>query len=284
VPSTPVRPEVPRVESLSTDALDRPTVAAIAVVAYALANLIHEGLGHGGACVLVGGRPAMLNAVFFRCDVSGLSGSALRLVAAGGSVTNLIAAGAIWTLGRYMRPSAAVNYFLWLLFAVNVLTAFGYLLFSGIGGFGDWAAVIDGLPGTVALRIAETALGAWLYFVVAPRMLWPGLVPFLGSDPTARERRARTLTLLPYIVGGTTYIAAGILNPVGFRLVLVSAAAASFGGTSLLAWYFALRAQRPGPSAASQLALGIPRSAAWLTLAGVTLAAFVGVLGRGVLF
>lgn len=27
---------------------DRPTLLAIAVVAYALANLVHEGLGHGG--------------------------------------------------------------------------------------------------------------------------------------------------------------------------------------------------------------------------------------------
>ena len=37
--------------------LDPWTVGAIAVVAYSVGNVVHEGLGHGGACVLVGGRP-----------------------------------------------------------------------------------------------------------------------------------------------------------------------------------------------------------------------------------
>jgi len=31
--------------------VDRPTLAAIAVVAFALANVVHEGVGHGGACL-----------------------------------------------------------------------------------------------------------------------------------------------------------------------------------------------------------------------------------------
>src|SRR5437016_840938 len=35
----------------STMAPDRVTVGAIAIVAYCLANVIHEGIGHGGACL-----------------------------------------------------------------------------------------------------------------------------------------------------------------------------------------------------------------------------------------
>jgi hypothetical protein len=44
-------------------AVDRTTVVAIAIVAYALANLMHEGLGHGGTCIAVGGRLTALSAV-----------------------------------------------------------------------------------------------------------------------------------------------------------------------------------------------------------------------------
>ena len=35
------------------------TIAAIGLLAGALTDLIHEGLGHGGACLLVGGKPTL---------------------------------------------------------------------------------------------------------------------------------------------------------------------------------------------------------------------------------
>jgi len=44
---------------------DRLTVAAIAVTAYTLANILHEGLGHWGACLLVHGVPRVWSAVHF---------------------------------------------------------------------------------------------------------------------------------------------------------------------------------------------------------------------------
>jgi hypothetical protein len=37
------------------------------------------------------------------------------------------------------------RFFVWLLATLNLLTAFGYLLYSGIGGIGDWTNVIDGV-------------------------------------------------------------------------------------------------------------------------------------------
>ena len=55
----------------SDRALDRMTLVAIAIVAYALANVIHEGLGHGGTCVAVGGRLTALSAVHAECAAEG---------------------------------------------------------------------------------------------------------------------------------------------------------------------------------------------------------------------
>lgn len=265
-------------------ALDAWTVAAIAVLAYLLSNLVHEGLGHGGACLLAGGQPRVLNAVFFDCDTSRMSERGVRWMAAAGSLANLalaVVAGGVLRRGPPM--GSRLRFLLWLLLAVNLLQAFGYLLFSGLGGFGDWAAVIEGARPPLLFRLGLTLLGGWLYFVFAPRVFMPILEPFLGEARPARVDRARRLTLLPYVVGGLAYLAAGLLNPYGMKLVLLSAAAASFGGTSLLAWYPPLwaRLTRTSPPGAP---LGVARSRAWILATLVLLTFFVAVLGPGIHF
>ena len=111
----------------------------------------------------------------------------------------------------------------------------------------------------------------------------PPLEPLLGPRTEERQTRVRSLTLLPYLVGGVTFVAAGLLNPHGLELVLISAAAASFGGASLLAWYPGLWARRP-PVSAQAPPLGVPRSRAWLVAAAIALILFVGVLGPGIRF
>ena len=262
-------------------ALDPWTLAAIAVVAYAVGNVVHEGLGHGGACVLVGGRPEELNAVFFECSVDGLPSSARRWLAAGGSIANLIVAALAWLSLRVLpRDWGRARDFAWLLLAVDVLQPFGYLLFSGLGGIGDWAVVVEGLRPALAWRVGLVVLGGVLYFVLSPPRLMALLEPFLGASAEERLTRARVLTLLPYLVGGTLFVVAGLLNPHGWQLVLISAAAASFGGTSLLAWYPRLWARRPPASA--EPSLGVLRSVGWLAAALVVGGIFVGVLGPGI--
>src|SRR5581483_4887641 len=105
----------------STGVLDRPrtavpsdalTVAAIAALAYAAANVLHEGGGHGGACVLAGGTPLMLTSVSFDCSVDGLGTAAARFVASGGTIVNLCAGGiAAWAFGRYRTAGPATRFF-----------------------------------------------------------------------------------------------------------------------------------------------------------------------------
>ena len=86
--------------------------------------------------------------------------------------------------------------------------------------------------------------------------------------------------LLPYFVGAATLIVAGILNPLGMRIVLISAAAASLGGTSLLAWYHTI--PRPPSALTQEPPLGIGRDLKWIAAAVVVLAVFVFVLGPGI--
>ena len=257
--------------------LDAGTIVAIAVVAWAVTTLLHEGLGHGGACVLVGGVPRLVTSAYFDYDEGSVSAAAVRVISAGGTLVNL-AVGIPLSLVARLVIAPRLRLVVWLLAAFNLTTGFGYFLYSGIGGIGDWRVVIAGLPSEGAWRIAEIVAGAFGYFVLAPRLLWPAILPLIGGG-SDRVRRARMLTLVPYLVAGGLALASGALNPLGMEIMLISSAAAAFGGTSLLAWYFAMLAdKRPDASAAG---IGIPRSIKWWVAAALAVAVFVGVFGPG---
>lgn len=263
--------------------LDVLTIASIAVVVYALANVIHEAMGHGLTCILAGGKALVLSSVHFEGDTGSLSPWANRLVSAGGSLANFAAAAlTLAAMARTGHASARWRYGLWLFFTVNTLQACGYFFFSGVSGIGDWAAVIDGLPGHLAWRILLGAGGGALYFgavMYALRLL----DPFLGNEPVLRYRRGTTLALVPYLTGGALYLAAGLLNPVGMVLVFISALAASFGGTSGLAWGpQMLRGETPPGSSADPW--GVTRHGGWVLAAVLAGGAYVWILGPGIRF
>jgi hypothetical protein len=260
--------------------LDRLTLVAIAWLAYTVANVAHEGVGHGGACLVVGGRPVALSAVHFEGDLDRLPPSARRWEAAGGTLVNF-ACGALCLLllRRRGEPSPA-RYFLWLLGTLSLLQAFGYWLFSGIGRIGDWAAVWDGVEPAWVWRVGLALAGAagyWTTIVVSLRLL----LPFVGSGP-GRGRRALALTVVPYLAGGLLYVAAGALNPHGARLVAISAAAASFGGASALAWMTQLlRDEKAYPPTVGP-GLALPALIGWRLAGLLVAAAFVFALGPSI--
>jgi hypothetical protein len=263
------------------------TVIAISIVATVIANLIHEGLGHGGMCVATGGRPLVLSTVHFDCSTD------TRLVAAGGTLANLIFGALFWIAARAVKRSASWRYFFWLLMTFNLLSAGGYFLFSGIGNIGDWADVVAGWQPARAWRVGLTALGVVTYFFVFVPLSLRELLPFLGhpslghpilgNDAKLRVQRARQLTVTPYLTAGILACVAGALNPVGPLLILISAAAASFGGNSALAWMWTLLQGPRIPSSEFQMP-EIERSRGWIVAAVVLAIGFVAGLGPGVRF
>lgn len=266
-------------------ALHLPTVIALALVAYAATNVAHEGLGHGGMCVALGGEPRVLNAVYFDCGEEGLSAAASRWISAGGTLVNLLLAASTALLVKLgVARGGAGRYFLWLFLTLNLLQAFGYWMFSGIGGIGDWNAVVAGSPHYGLWRLVLAAVGTAAYMFVAVPIALRGLVPFLGADPAQRLRRAGRLTLPAYFAGGALYVTAGLLNPESPRLVLISAAAASFGGTSALAWMTQLLRDRRRFPPDTRPAEGLERSWPWMLAAALVAAIFIGLLGPGIRF
>ncbi len=264
-------------------ATDLPTLAAVTIIVYACSSILHEAAGHGLVCVLVGGKVARIATTI--CLYSGgfPSPAAARATAAAGTIVNLATAVVCWTSLRLLKPGASwARYIVWLLMAVNGFMGAGYLAVPTLIGFGDWMTFLDGLQPAWLWRGAIVAAGALLYvgvlFTVAR-----ALEPFLSRVKTERVRRAVTLTLFPYLTGGAAFCAAGLLNPVGLDLVLISAAAASFGGVSAMAWAgFWIGGRAPGgetPDSAPPL----KRDWSWIA-AGSAAAAVLLLLGRGVRF
>jgi hypothetical protein len=189
------------------------TLGAIGVIAYVLGNIIHEGVGHLGACVLTGQTPISISAVAMECSRDN------EFVLAGGTLANVLAGALFFLLYRRTGPRHPHwKYFFWLAMSCNLLSGTGYFLFSGVGGFGDWAGFIHDFQPVWALRTALAVFGAASY-AMALVFILRELQPFVGLRGRAAVPVARRLCWTPYLCGGIVECLAGLLNPHGMILV-----------------------------------------------------------------
>jgi len=256
------------------------TVIAVAVVAHAATTLVHEGLGHGGACLLVGCRPRLLTTMQFDGDERNVSRAGIKFIAAGGTLANLAAATiAVLFLRRRHEHANAGEFFLWLFAAVNLLQAAGYWMYSGVSNIGDWAEVVHGLTPRWVWHAGLFVVGAGAYWLTI-RWAMGRIGRRLRTSGAARVSEANRYSVTAYVVGGMLSLAAGLFEPGGAIIVLISGVAASLGGTSGLAW---------GPQLLRDARVGEPedpplvvtRDWRWIAAGAVIGAVFVFVIGRG---
>jgi hypothetical protein len=271
-------------EEDSSSAVDVATIVAISLIVYTCSSFLHEAIGHGVICVLLGGKVACIASTVCIPGDQPISEAASRVVAAGGTITNLIAAAFFWALLRRRKfRSPLWRYFVWLSMAVNGFIGAGYLAVPTLIGFGDWMNVLKGLHPYWALRLGIVAVGILLYVVIYC-VAATELKPLLGREHSQRRRRALKLTLVPYFAGGLAFCLAGALNPVGMKLVVISAAAASFGGTAGLAWLAPWVGGSRNLDQLPESAVEMKRSWIWIVAGLVSGALLIFVLGPGVRF
>jgi hypothetical protein len=211
------------------------TIIALAIIVYILQNILHEYVGHGGACILLGGDPISFSTAYFDCDSTNVSDAGRRIIASAGSIINILAGLVGWILLKRLKGrSNTVRYFLWLFMTVNLLTGTGYPLFSGVIGVGDWVVVIKGIEPFWIWRTMIILLGLILYAI----SIWISLTDmnsFIGAKEPDRYKQAFILSFVPYISGSFASTLGAFLNPLSIVFVFTSAAS-SFGGTSALTW------------------------------------------------
>lgn len=250
---------------------DIATIIAISVLAIMLSTMLHEGLGHAAVAI------ATLHASGTLTSLAWSSARDSRLVAAGGTLVNLIAALVCWLLlraARRARPS--LRFFLLIEMAFNLLAATGYFFYSGVSNFGDWAQVIAGVEPHWLLRAALIVVGIVSYWA-AVVLVGSSLVRYMGvaRDDAPRFRR---LLWVPYFSALVIDGVAGIFNPFGWQYVFLSALAATAGGNCGLLWlrYYIPKWVQPGERAV------IGRSYAWIVIAAALVVVFIVVFGPGV--
>ncbi|HEX9139299.1 MAG TPA: hypothetical protein VF848_05885 [Steroidobacteraceae bacterium] len=275
----PVAPELPAGHSEAAPGAlpDLVTLIAISALAYILAVALHEHLGHATACVLLGGHVKEFGAFYVDCGYAGLSLLDQRFVALAGPFISLITGLVCFQI---LKPVAQPRmfYFLWLLGSIGLMSAAGYLLFSGLAGIGDLGTTVDGaLQGVQPewLWRAVLALAGAVCYLWVVRFMARRLEPRLNATGRDRILCAKRIALISYLTGAVVYLIIGIFNPQGLVIVLTSALASSMGGTSGLLWFIS-RLNAKGEAAGPGLYFS--RSWRWVAVA------FVLTLIYGVVF
>ena len=262
--------------------IDLLTILAIGIISFIIKNVIHEALGHGGACLLVGGTPLVLSSAHFDCDTTSVSDAGMRFISAAGTLANFIAAYLFWLLYDNRRvQSPALRYFFWFLMNGNFFIAAGYPLFSGTIGVGDWVNVVQDFQPAWLWRVLLAVTG----FVLYSYGVWFALremKTLIGSDPNERLVRAFRLTLFPYLAGATVSSLGSLFNPIGAFVIFTSAAAA-FGGSSAFAWMSQMLKTKWFPEVSDEFVV-IERNWTWVIVAIVLGLFHIFVLGPGVEF
>ncbi len=238
---------------------------------------MHEAFGHGLVSIALALHPTRVTSVDLEVSLRHAPFWKARSVAAAGCAANLLLAGFAMLAGSLVAwRSAATRYFLWLLTVINLLSPGGYLMALTFPGIGDWGDFVRGLSHPLAWKSVLTLLGVGIS-LYGLRWGIRHLGPFLG-EPLHR-RRAWNLTLIPYLAGSVTNTLAGALNPTSPKLILISAAAASFGGTCWLLWIGSLAARRRTLISRPQNTL--VRNVRWQVAGIISLVIYFFVLGPG---
>jgi hypothetical protein len=103
---------------------DALTVCAISLLSAMIANVLHEGLGHGALALMTGAQSGVLTTVAWSSDFDS------RLVAAGGTLANLAAGIVFWVALRSATgASVRLRFFLLTSVAFNLFVGTGYFFF-----------------------------------------------------------------------------------------------------------------------------------------------------------
>jgi hypothetical protein len=167
---------------------DWPTVAAISLIAMCLVTFDHEALGHGGACLALGGHIRILSSAIFRCDLRSI------WIDPAGPFANLaVGALSLVLVNVVPRRLAGARLFLILVACFSFFWEAGYVIDAMRVRYGDWYFAAQDFLGEPSSwwRITGALAGIGLYFVTARwasralSNLWPRAAVARGVARTA---------------------------------------------------------------------------------------------------
>ena len=245
-----------------------PTLIAVGLLAYASADIAHHALGHGGACLALGGSIISLSSIFVQCTVRGVINDL------GGPAANLLVGlGAALALRASKRWSATTRLFVILVAAFNLLWFALQLVFSAATRTDDWAWTIESFHLSDPIRYGMIVVGVLAYFRTT-RFIATQMGPF--ARPRARASR---IVLIAWLTAGATALATASLDHGTVRGILFHALSQSLVlSVGLLLVPRRAAALSPSPDPASP----VTSSIRWIVAAGLVLGGSILLLGPGV--
>lgn len=248
------------------------SVAALTLLVSPIETMMHELAGHAAACLALNGRATELGAYYIECLAP--DDTARRLVSMAGTGVDFVLFGILLLAWRFAQGDL-LRLALWYGFVVKGMTAFGYWMFSGVSGIGDWGPEGDGgiapLPNPLLIRgvMFVAGLAGYIGIILLGRRTLHAMIGG-GPDAFAVQRR---IAIGFYAVNGMLAVIVGLLNPYGFFITLASAAASTFGGAAGM-FNIAFNRNQPPPKP-FHVGSSIPLLVAGVVVAG----AFAAVLG-----
>jgi hypothetical protein len=246
---------------------DLPTTVAIGITASLAQFVVHEVVGHGSVCVLLGGQILSVAPLWMRCS------AVHRLMVLAGPMANLAAGALCWAILRAAPPRpATARLFLWLSIAFQWLVAAGYLAVGAASGFGDWPVILPALSALPA-RLAAILVAAGGYLLTL-RVLARLGVQRLGAS-LLEDRRLARVGLLPALGAGAVAVAAELVGarfqPLG--LALAAGCTAVVGWSLLAVPRFLPEAAAPGDP------VPVRRNLGWILGGAAAAVGFVALVG-----
>ena len=268
--------------------IDRLTVIAIAIVAYAAANITHEIIGHCGMALIMGTPCTVVSSFYNPLDVFPPTWKYNIIVVAGSTANFALGLICLAALrrghrlqlrgGRSGMAPPTVRYFLWLLMAVNLFLPSSYIAGAPIIKFGDSYLLIYQLSGQVFWRPAVALAGAtalWFSF----RVCRFELARLIGGKDLETRAIAWRLVIPAYLSGGILWVASALFSRLDWRISQFEAAGGTFGCTI---WLLFLPLFLPKLQMTEPEPLTLPTSRGWIIAGVLTALFFIGIWGRGI--
>jgi hypothetical protein len=189
-------------------------IGASSLIVVGLAMVVHE-CAHVVAGMLAGGTPTLLTATEVKGDFDSLSPAGFVSFGFSGTLINLLFCALGWWGLNRASASAEFRLAAWILFSVNGIIVGTETLFETVAGWGDWATILNPLPGTLMLRVVFAILGAAFLIFMVKRSAATLATLVQPGEPRQRVAEARRIVLIGAIAAAVLVVGGNIFNPVG---------------------------------------------------------------------
>lgn len=132
-------------------------LATVGILSYIVADIIHEVIGHGGTCLIIGNKIGLLTSVYFKSSPGNI------LVDIGGPTANLVFGGLTFYI---LTKITFAKLFIFQVTAYNLFWFSGTILYSAISKTGDWTFAVKEIVSEPYGKILLIISGILFYIII----------------------------------------------------------------------------------------------------------------------